>query len=328
MVRGVAAACGTRRSVARVQAYRGSRSTTCARLEPTRARAYGSTGFPPEPAYPHPPSPAHPLTRLPPNPLTRLSARLVIGHRGNRAFAPENTIESFRQAIDLGADALEFDVHATRDGEIVVFHDPTLERTTDGAGAVSDLDWRDLAKLDAGARFTRDGGATFPYRGQGIGIPRLAEVLERFPKTPLLIEIKTRRASPGVRDLLENDGASSRCVVASFQHEALVPFRKTHLAVSASPRDIGRLYLPSLVGRRYDVLPFQVLSTPRVYRGLPVPVRALSDAVRTAGVPVHVWTVNDPRVAESLWARGITGIISDDPAAMIQARRRLSASLD
>src|SRR5690349_1723944 len=99
------------------------------------------------------------------------AARPVIAHRGDSAHFPENTIPSFDRAIDLAADAIEFDLRVSRDGEIVIIHDPTVDRTTDGAGAVSSLTLAELKRLDAGARFSADGGRTFPFRGRGLTIP-------------------------------------------------------------------------------------------------------------------------------------------------------------
>ncbi|HUK64913.1 MAG TPA: glycerophosphodiester phosphodiesterase family protein, partial [Dongiaceae bacterium] len=104
------------------------------------------------------------------NPLLDPGARLVIGHRGAAAEAPENTMASFERAAELGVDALEFDVHVTADGHAVVIHDPTLRRTTDRDGAVAALTLEQLRAADAGARFTRD-GATFPFRGRGVRVP-------------------------------------------------------------------------------------------------------------------------------------------------------------
>jgi len=132
------------------------------------------------------------------NPLTDLDARLVIGHRGNAAFAPENTLESFDQAMALGVDAIEFDVRVARDGVPVVIHDPTLERTTGRRDAVASLTAADLRTADTGATFTRDGGKTFPYRGRGLTVPTLPEVLARFPNLPMLIEVKVPEAAAAV----------------------------------------------------------------------------------------------------------------------------------
>ncbi|HDH09983.1 MAG TPA: glycerophosphodiester phosphodiesterase, partial [Chloroflexi bacterium] len=109
---------------------------------------------------------AHPR---PDKPYLTSDRPLVMAHRG-AGLAPENTLVAFQKALDLGADVLELDVHATKDGEIVVIHDETVDRTTDGRGAVKDFTLEELKRLDAGYHFTPDGGVTYPYRGRGITI--------------------------------------------------------------------------------------------------------------------------------------------------------------
>jgi glycerophosphoryl diester phosphodiesterase len=253
------------------------------------------------------------------HPLRDLGQRPVIGHRGNRAHAPENTIESFRQAVALGVDGLEFDVRLTRDGRLVVHHDETVDRTTDGRGRVADLDWKSLSALDAGARFTAAGRST-PYAGKGVGVPSVAEVLETFSTTPLLIEVKTGEAAAPLRELLVHMGAADRCVVASFSEETLRPFVGPDFLTSGATADVARLYLPALLRFPIRSVPFELISVPRVYRGLPLPLGSLARALEPLGVPVHVWTINDPGVARRLWRKGVRGIISDDPGAILAAR--------
>src|ERR671916_458700 len=104
-----------------------------------------------------------------------------LAHRGASALAPENTIEAFRLAVEAGAGGLELDVHVTRDGHIVVIHDATVDRTTNGTGAVSEMTLEELRRLDAGHNFSPDGGPTRPYRGRGVRVPTLGEVLREFP---------------------------------------------------------------------------------------------------------------------------------------------------
>ena len=133
------------------------------------------------------------------NPLLDPAAKLIIAHRGNSAFWPENTLASFEHGMALGADALEFDVRVSRDGHAMVIHDATLERTTNGSGRVSACALADLQRLDAGYHFTRDVGRTFPYRGRGITIPTLEQALATFPAVPIILEIKTRHASAAVK---------------------------------------------------------------------------------------------------------------------------------
>jgi Glycerophosphoryl diester phosphodiesterase len=258
------------------------------------------------------------------NVLLDPEARPVVGHRGNRAHAPENTIESFAQAVALGADAIEFDVRLSADGIPVVHHDPTVVRTTDGAGEISRLNFSELRKLDAGANFSRDGGKTFPYRGAGHRIPGFEEVVEAFPSTPLLIEIKDPLAAGPVREILEGKKAESRALIDGFNDLAIRPFVGSEIAYGASRNDVARLMSQVVLGLPATGMNYRALCVPLSYKGLPLPVRGFAKAGRAKNVRVHVWTINDVDTALSLWAAGVNGIISDDPGSMLIARSRLA----
>lgn len=251
------------------------------------------------------------------NPLLDRDARSVIAHRGNRAHAPENTLLAFRQAVEVGVDGIELDVRLTRDGHVVVLHDARLDRTTDMRGEVSELALAEVRAADAGARFA--GSQRYP--SSRIGVPLLSEVLEEFPEVPLLIEIKTPQTAPYVRQVIERQSAEHRCVAASFSRVALEHFRGSPIPVASATSHVASLLVPALARRVVSRLPFQVMSLPRFHRGIPVPLVALSRAVARAGVPLHVWTVNDGSLALRLWKSGISGILSDDPAAILAARQ-------
>jgi glycerophosphoryl diester phosphodiesterase len=247
------------------------------------------------------------------------AARPVIAHRGESAHAPENTMAAFERAVRLGADALEFDVRLSADGVAVVHHDPTLERTTSGAGPVSARTVAELRALDAGARFTRDGGRSFPFRGTGVRVPTLDEVLGAWPATPVLIEIKVAEASAEVRRVLDRHAAAGRAVVASFVDAAVAPFRGSPYATGAARGDVARLLAASLLGAAVRP-PYQLASVPPTYNGLPLPLGRFARSLRPAGVPVHVWTVDRPDEARAMWGAGVTGIVTNDPAAILAAR--------
>lgn len=261
------------------------------------------------------------------NPLLDLAARPVIAHRGASGSAPENTLEAFELAVRQGADAFELDIRLTADGVPVVIHDPTLERTTGRRGAVAGQTLAQLREADAGARFSPDGGRSFPFRGAGIVVPTLAQVLETFPTVPLLLDIKESRAQASVRELLLEKGAADRCVLASDDSAALTVFGSTGFSRAASPREISQLYWDSLLRRtrgpspvREITSPYRVLSVPARYRGLRVPTARFVAAARGRGCPVHVWTVNDPALAQRLWGDGVAGIITNFPERMVRSR--------
>ena len=247
------------------------------------------------------------------HPLLDLHALPIVGHRGNAAHAPENTLESFRQAVEIGVDALELDVHLTADGHVVVIHDPTLDRTTDGSGRVDRMTLAEIRRADAGARFTKDRGATRPYLGKGITVPTLDEVMENFAAMPLLIELKTRAASRATRDVISRHAAERRCVVAAFDERAMDAFAGSGIAHGGSRRDTALLLWRALLRVPVRRAGFNVLCMPPYHRGLPLPVGGYVSILEPLGVPVHCWTIDDPREAQRLRRRGVRGIISNDP---------------
>lgn len=252
--------------------------------------------------------------------LLDLSARPVIAHRGASAAAPENTLAAFELAVRQGADAIELDVRPTADGVPVVLHDPTLDRTTDRRGPVTSYTAADLRKVDAGARFSPDGGRSFPFRARGLGIPTLAEVLAAFPDVPVLIELKDPRVQQAVRALLLERRAFERCVVVAEDPAALAVFREPPFVLGASGEDIGRLYRGVLFGRVPSAVAYRLLSVPLRYRGLRVPTRRFVAAARRLGCPVHVWTVDAPDAARRLWSCGVSGIVTNAPDRIRAAR--------
>ncbi len=249
-------------------------------------------------------------------------AKPVIGHRGNRAFAPENTVASLREAVALGVDAVEFDLRVSADGVLVLMHDATLDRTTNGSGAVASRGVSELRLLDAGANFTRDGGRTFPWRGRGATIPTFDEVVESLPnETPCIIELKTPAATELTRRAIRRHGIAHRVIVAGFDAAATRPLRGAGFALGASTPDVVKLLLPSLLGRRVKHPTFEALCIPPRWHRIPVPIAALVRALRGSGAVTHVWTINEPDHAQQLWRDGVQGIISDNPQVMLLARQ-------
>jgi glycerophosphoryl diester phosphodiesterase len=250
-------------------------------------------------------------------PLLDPDARPVVGHRGASGDAPENTLPSFELAVSSGVDALEFDVHLTADGVPVVIHDPTLARTTDRAGLVAALPYAALREADAGARFSPDRGRTFPFRGRGVHVPTLEEVVTAFPDLPLVIEIKTARAQEEAMRVLERHGCRTRAIVSSFDPLAVARFRAEGWVTGAASGEAARL---KFAPRVPSALPYRALFVPVTWRGMPVPTRGFVARARALGVPVHVWTVNDVTLGVRLWRRGCAGMIGNYPRALLEAR--------
>jgi glycerophosphoryl diester phosphodiesterase len=249
------------------------------------------------------------------------AARVVIGHRGNRAHSPEDTLESMHEAVALGVDALEFDLHVTRDNVPVVHHDATLERMTSGRGALAERSLADLAEIDAGYQFSTDGGRNYPWRGKGVRIPTLDAVLESFPQLPMILEIKTPRATDAVRRTVLRHNAAHRVVVAGFDARSVDPLIGGPMALGASTRDLVRLLPNALFGGHGAPAPFRAACIPPTHKGVPVPIGGYARLMRRRGGVTHVWTVNDPRTATRYWQLGVQGIITDDPAVILAARR-------
>ena len=250
------------------------------------------------------------------------TAHPVIGHRGASAEAPENTLPSFLRAIDQGVDAIELDVHVTADDVPVVMHDPTVMRTTSGDGAVAAMSWRRLRELDAGARFTPDGGATYPYRDRGVRVPSVEEVLATIPADlPMLIEVKALHAQWPLRRVLERFKAAPRCIVAAFEAGSLNAFLDPPFTCGASRRDLLKLMGRTAVGLRPGQVPYRAICPPHEYYGVPVPIRLIVRGARHIGAPVHVWTVDEAALARRLWSQGVNGIISNAPSVILEERR-------
>lgn len=247
-------------------------------------------------------------------------AHPVIGHRGASAFAPENTLVGFERAAAFGAEAFELDVHLTADGQPVVIHDPTLDRTTDLRGAVASMTYDAIREADAGARFTTDRGATFPFQGRGVRVPLLAEVLGMFADTPVIVEMKTVAAAPAVKRVVAAAGAASRCILASFDERALAPFDAPPWIRSASRAETLSLLSRALVGRAPRPPRYRALTIPTRFNGIPIPMRMLAGAAQRVGCPTHVWVIDSPDVARSLWGDGVAGVITNRPGAMLAAR--------
>lgn len=247
-------------------------------------------------------------------------AHPVIGHRGNRAHAPENTIPSLREAVACGVDAVEFDIQVARDEQLVVMHDQTLDRTTSESGRLAQRTLAELQRIDAGYRFTPDGGRTFPWRGRGAMIAAFDDVIDALPvDLPLIVELKTRDATEPLRRAISRHALARRIIVAGFSAQSVAPLRGQGFAIGASPSDVVRALPLALIGG--TVRPaFDALCIPPRHNGIPVPIGALVRSLRASGTVTHVWTINDPSYAQRLWRMGVNGIISDDPATILAVR--------
>ena len=233
--------------------------------------------------------------------LTDPNARPIVAHRGASGEAPENTLLAFERGLELGADAFECDVRLSSDGIPVVIHDQTLDRTTDGTGAVNNLTAKDLALLDAGS---------------GQGISSVEQVLESFAEIPIIIEVKEIPAARPLAEVIRRHGAKDRVLVGSFLHAALGCFEEFGISRCASQRQTAAFWAGSRLRVALGASAYTALSVPVYHRGVRVADQAFVRTATRRGLPVHVWTVNDRAEAERLRALGIAGIITNWPDRM------------
>lgn len=252
---------------------------------------------------------------------------LVIAHRGGAGLWPENTLYAFERASASGVDVIETDVRATKDGELVIFHDESVGRMTDGAGRVGALTLAELKSLDAAYRFSTDGGRSFPLRGQGVTIPTLREVFAALPRMRFNIEPKQSApsiASPLCR-LIREHGMTERVLVASFSGTTIEEFRREcpEVATSASTGEVASFLALHEAGLATSYGPvMQALQVPERAGGLRVLTRDFVEAAHGRGLRVHAWTVNDEGDMRRLIDAGVDGVMTDYPDRLLKVLGR------
>ena len=220
---------------------------------------------------------------------------------------------AFQGAYDLGFRHFETDLHLTSDGVLVCFHDDNLNRTTNGTGPVSARTLAEVKELDAGFRHQDSEG--FPFRGKGILVPTLEELLTTFPDTSVILDMKTNGLSEPLSQLIERLGVADRLIVGSFSDERLAVFRELtagQVATSTGPVAARMWVLSSLVGRGAGG-EADALQVPTHVRGVRVVDEKLVRSAHDAGLQVHVWTVNDRDDMANLLDIGVDGLITDRP---------------
>ncbi len=228
---------------------------------------------------------------------------------------------SFQAAVDAGARYLETDVHITRDGEIVVSHDDNLERICGRPGVIREMDYRDLAAADAGHSFSPN-GVTFPFRGTGIRIPRLAELLSTFPKLRFNIDLKPQDVSIAAPTLKVIDAAGMRRMVllaSEYQDRveeirAIAPAIPTSLAYT----EVAAFMQAMAAGDHAYQPTGDALQIPPEYYSWKLATAETVEFAHRYGLEVHIWTVNEEPEMRSLLALGVDGIMSDFPARALK----------
>jgi glycerophosphoryl diester phosphodiesterase len=250
---------------------------------------------------------------------------LVIAHADDSGTSPwpGDTLLFLENVAVLGVDVLEMNANMTQDGHVVLIHDITVDDTTIGTGLVSDMTLDEIKALDAAYSWTQDDGQTFPYRGQGITVLTLEEVFQRFPDTPMIVEIKqeTPSMAQALCDLIRQYGMEEKVIIPSFSDIAMGEFRAAcpEVATAASSNEV----------RQFVYLSFAFLSNPAApdYTAMQVPIENSGITVITPGfvanahrrgLQIHAWTINDPAEMEMLIDMGVDGIMTDRPDILLE----------
>lgn len=258
---------------------------------------------------------------------------LVIAHRGGKGLAPEGTMAAFEQAFALGVDAFEYDVHRTVDGHLVVIHDASVDRTTDGSGLVNEMTLEEVQGLDAGYHFKDETGA-FSFRGQGVYIPTLEEVFAHYPTTRQLIEIKDTN-DPALYEeiihelwqLIVTYGMEDQVMIGSFDHAINERFAEVswgQIPIGAGEdavRSFVKMHVPYLNG--LAKAPFDSLQLPVEQEGHNLTTRNIIRSAKKRNISLYYWTINEEEEIKELILKGVDGIISDYPNRVLKVLKEL-----
>jgi glycerophosphoryl diester phosphodiesterase len=254
------------------------------------------------------------------------SKPLVIAHRGGAGLWPENTLFALQEAAKLGADLSEIDIRMSRDGVLVAIHDEYVDRTTNAKGMVKNMTLAELRGLDAGYRWTNDGGRTFPFRARGITIPTLSDIFSIFPNEVISLEIKQNDPPilGALREVINRFDKAKNVLISAFKPPTIKTFRRLcpKIASAASDSEVirfaraARLHLENFVALNNSAfeVPFEVI-TPRFIK-----------AAHKKNKRVDVWTVNEVEDMQQLLDYGVDGIITDFPDRLLKLLEKHAAS--
>jgi glycerophosphoryl diester phosphodiesterase len=272
---------------------------------------------------------------------------IAYAHQGGAKEAPSSTLYAIKQALEHGATGIELDVHATSDGQLVVCHDPTLDRTTNATGDIADLRLDEIRHLDNAYWFCPGADAVkgrpvedYVLRGRApddrdLCVATLSEVLEAFPGVVLNLDLK--RSAPEVAayeealaDVLREHGRQDDVIVASFSDTATAEFAKhaPGTGISAGTEATTEFYRRVRAGRRpqADIERYVALQVPARFGSTVVVDESFVEAAHSSGLAVHVWTIDDPDEMEHLVGLGVDGIMSDRPSVLAGVLRRLGSN--
>ncbi len=253
----------------------------------------------------------------------------VVAHRGDSAHFPENTLHAFESAYAMGVDVIETDVHLSKDGEVVIWHDPTLDRNTNGSGMIEEHTLAELKKLDAGYTFTKDGGKTFPFRGQGVQLCTLREALRACPAQRFNVDLKSKGEAivDAFIEVVKEEHATRRVVGASFHLSNLRMLRRKEPRIQTSITTEEVMVLLFL--EKLHLLSTRPTKSPTIFQ---VPVRQQGIEIITPhfirtmhkrGAVIQVWTINDEEEMRRLYQMGVDSVMTDKPELAIKVAAEL-----
>jgi glycerophosphoryl diester phosphodiesterase len=247
------------------------------------------------------------------HPFFSHSSPIAFAHRGGAGEAPENTLAAFQIAVGLGYGYVETDAHLTRDGVLVAFHDDRLDRVTDRTGVIAELAIAEVESADAGFTFSADGGRSFPFRGRGIRVPRLEELLVRWPEVRINVDPKADACVGPLAALLDRCRAWDRVCIGSFSDRRLVRIRalgRGRGCTSMGPAAVALARLAAACGR-IPRLGADCIQVPLRRAAVPIVTQRFIEVAHRSGLPVHVWTIDDEATIETLLDLGADGIMTD-----------------
>ncbi len=282
----------------------------------------------------------------PTEPSPWLDRRVIAyAHQGGAWEGPSSTLYAIATALEVGATAVELDVHATADGVLVVCHDPTVDRTTDGSGRIAELTYSELRALDNAYWWAPGADVSpglephgYPFRGRApedrrFGIARLEEVLDEFPGVLLNLDIK--QTAPAVApyeeslaNLLRRYGRADDVIVASFLDQATDAFAAfaPEIPTSAGTGAVASFFQSVRAGEEPTAMRHVALQVPFAYSGVTLVDEAFVSTAHEQGLAVHVWTIEEEPEMERLCRLGVDGIITDRPSALAGELERLGCA--
>ena len=243
----------------------------------------------------------------------------VIAHGAGRGPKPNDTLEAALHSDQLGADVLEIDIHASRDGVLVLSHDDSVDAMTDGTGLIREMTFAELQQLDAAAGF--DAGDGPSLRNTGVRIPALEAVFESLPRARYIIEIKQQQPSiaAALCSMIRKHGLQRQVLVASFGSQAIMEFRSgcPEVATSLSQPETTWLVVLQKLGLAH-LYPLQgvALQVPMASSGLTIVTSRFVRDMQERGLRVQVWTINDAQQMRELIEQDVDGIITDYPGRL------------